>query len=274
MNALSQTDTSQKHGLGALAPIYSLFESRSLLSALFFSELKNSVRGATLHYFWWLLDPLLMMGVYTFVIDIVLKRGTDQYLLFLFCALLPWKAFSNTINHSVAVMRNSKAVITRIAFPKVVLPTSIVLSQMVYMCSGFFILIPLMIFYGVAPGIWLLFLPVLVLLQGLLTLAFAMLFSMFGAWFKDAGNFSSFLMQLWFFGSPTLYTMDQVPAHLRAALSMNPLVGLFSSYRAILMKGSAPDWWLLSITASFTLLLLLVSGAIFARLERQLPKVI
>lgn len=264
----------QRLNPGPFRTLYCLYTGRHLLKALFFSELKNSARGATLHYFWWLLDPFLMMGVYTFVIDIVLQRGTPQYLLFLFCALLPWKAFSNSLNHSVSVMRNSQAVITRVPFPKIVLPASIVLSQLVYMSSGFLILIPLMLYYGVAPTPWILLLPLLMLLQALLTLGCCMFMAMFGAWFKDAGNFTSFFMQLWFFASPTLYTLDQVPEHLRMPLSLNPLVGLWNGYRAILMKGCAPDGSLLMITITITVAVLILSATIFGRLERQLAKVL
>jgi ABC-type polysaccharide/polyol phosphate export permease len=233
-----------------------------------------SVRGATLHYFWWLLDPILMMGIYAFVIETVLKRGTDNYLLFLFCALLPWKAFSNSIDHSTRVLRNSKAVISRVAFPKIVLPTSIVLSQLVYMSSGLLILVPMMLIYGVPPSPWILLLPVLMLIQAILTLAVAMALSIFGAYFKDADHFSSFILQLWFFASPTLYTMDQVPDVYRQVLSFNPLVGLWSGYRSILMKGSAPDGHSLLITFVTSLLLFFMSATIFGRLEKQLAKVI
>ncbi|MDF1662952.1 MAG: ABC transporter permease [Planctomycetota bacterium] len=272
--SLALENPRQRPSNGPLNTLYSLYTGRHLLKALFLSELKNSARGATLHYFWWLLDPFLMMGVYTFVIDIVLQRGTPQYLLFLFCALLPWKAFSNSLNHSVSVMRNSQAVITRVPFPKMVLPASIVLSQLVYMSSGFLILIPLMLYYGVSPTAWILLLPLLMVLQALLTLGFCMFMAMFGAWFKDAGNFTSFLMQLWFFASPTLYTLDQVPEHLRLPLSFNPLVGLWNGYRAILMKGEAPDWTLLLITVAMTAAVLILSATLFGRLERQLAKVL
>ena len=266
--------TYQGTSIGPIQTLCSLYQGRHLLKALFISELKNSARGATLHYFWWLLDPFLMMGVYTFVIDIVLQRGTPQYLLFLFCALLPWKAFSNSLNHSVAVMRNSQAIITRVAFPKVVFPASIVLSQLVYMCSGFLILIPLMFFYGISPSFWLFFLPVIMILQATLTLSFAMILAMFGAWFKDAANFTSFFMQLWFFASPTLYTLDQVPEQYRFALSFNPLVGLWAAYRAVLMKGTAPDWSLLLTSVLITVTVLVFSSTVFGRLEPQLPKVL
>lgn len=265
---------SQKLISGPWTTLCSLYTGRHLLKALFLSELKNSARGATLHYFWWLLDPFLMMGVYTFVIDIVLQSGTPQYLLFLFCALLPWKAFSNSLNHSVHVMRNSQAVITRVPFPKAVLPASIVLSQLVYMSSGFLILFPLMLYYGVTLSPWLFLLPVLILIQAVLTFACCMTMSLFGAWFKDAGNFTSFFMQLWFFASPTLYTLDQVPEQWKGALSWNPLVGLWNGYRAILMKGEGPDGTLLALTIGITFTVLILSATLFGRLEKQLAKVL
>ena len=112
------------------------------------------------------------------------------------------------------------------------------------------------------------------LIQAILTLAVAMALSIFGAYFKDADHFSSFILQLWFFASPTLYTMDQVPDVYRQVLSFNPLVGLWSGYRSILMKGSAPDGHSLLITFVTSLLLFFMSATIFGRLEKQLAKVI
>lgn len=245
-----------------------------LLGALTRAHLKASVRGAALHYIWWLLDPLLMMAIYIFVVAVVLQRGGDRYPLFLFCALLPWKAISNSASHCVQVMRNSRPVLTRVAFPRAALPLSQVCAQMVYMVSGFIILVPLLLYYRCQPSLWWLCLPLLLVLQAALTAGLCLALSIFGAWFKDAENFVSFLLQLWFFGSPAIYSLEQVPEDLRRALVFNPLTGLFAAYRAVLMDGGPPPAGPLGIAVAITALLLVFGALLFRRCEGQLAKVV
>lgn len=251
-----------------------LYQGRELLSALVISELKLSVRGAALHYFWWLLDPLLMMAIYAFVIGLVLDRSRPHFLLFLFSALLPWKAFSNSLNHGVMVLRNSQNLINSVAFPRIVLPVTQVLIQLIYMASGLLVLAVFLLYDRITPTPWLLLLPALALIQFFLSTGVVVLLSLFGAWFKDAGNFVGFLNQIWFFASPTIYPLEQVPEFLRPYYPLNPMVGLIESYRAVLIQGQAPPWSILALSALSSLLIFLVSMAVFGRLERELPKVL
>ncbi|HOX45936.1 MAG TPA: ABC transporter permease [Myxococcota bacterium] len=254
-----------------------LWARRHLLGVLTVSNLKRQNKSSALGYLWWLLDPLLMTGVYYLVVAVLFHRrgGPEQpYLLFLLCGLLPWKAFSDSIGQSVLSIRGQASIVKAISFPKAVLPLAVVLSNTIYFLVALLVAIGLALYYGPEHGTWpsvyYLLLPVVVLLQVLVTAGLALLVAALGVLFLDTGNITGHLLRMWYFLSPGLYSLDMVPERYRPLFRLNPFAELMTAYRDILMHHRAPAWEDLGLAAGLGLAALLAGYLVFRRLEGRL----
>ncbi len=250
-----------------------LWRRRHLVRVLVTSNLKRQSRHSALGYLWWLIDPLLMTGVYYVVVSILFRRGGhDQpYILFLMCGLLPWKAFSDSVGQSVGAIKGSAGIIKAIPFPKAVLPISFVLSNLVFFAFGLVVLLLLSLAYGPQYGTWpgaaYLWLPLVLLVQLLFTCGVAFFVSTMGVLFSDTANITGHILRMWYFLSPGLYSLDQIPAGLRSWFRLNPFCGLMESYRAIVMNDSAPPMFELCIAAAISVVALVAGHWLFQARE-------
>lgn len=224
-----------------------LIERRHLLWVLVSSNLKRQTKNSALGYLWWFLDPLLMTAVYYLVVVVLFRRGghNQPFVLFLVCGLLPWKAFSNTVGQSIGSLRGSGGIIKSISFPKAVLPLSLVLSNTVYFLFALIVAMVIGLAYGSEHGTWpnlyYLMLPVVVFLQALFTAGLCMFLAVLGVFFVDIGNIMSHILRMWYFLSPGLYSVQQVPESFRPIFRLNPFSELMTSYRDIIMWGRMPS---------------------------------
>jgi ABC-type polysaccharide/polyol phosphate export permease len=225
----------------------SLLERRHLLWVLVSSNLKRQTKNSVLGYLWWFLDPLLMTAVYYLVVVVLFRHGgkNQPFVLFLLCGLLPWKAFSDSVGQSIGSLRGSSGIIKAISFPKAILPLSLVLSNTVYLFFAFIVAVGMGLYYGSEYGTWpnvyYLMLPVVVLLQVLFTAGLCMFLAVLGVYFVDIGNIMGHILRMWYFLSPGLYSMYQVPESLRPIFRLNPFCELMTSYRDILIRGQMPS---------------------------------
>jgi ABC-type polysaccharide/polyol phosphate export permease len=232
-----------------------LWDRRHLLRVLVTSNLKRQSRNSALGYLWWLIDPILMTGVYYVVVAVLFKRGAanQPYILFLMCGLLCWKAFSDSVNQSVASIKGAVGIIKAIPFPKVVLPLSLVLSNLVFFGCGLAVLVGLSLLYGSTYGTWpsaaYLWLPLVIAVQLLFTTGLCLAVAVIGVLFSDTSNITGHVLRMWYFLSPGLYSLSMIPERFRPWFRLNPFCGLMESYRAVVMDGTAPPWDDLGVAA-------------------------
>lgn len=223
-----------------------LLERRHLLWTLIGSNLKRQNKSSALGYLWWLFDPILMAGVYYIILVVLFQRGGQNrpVVLFLLCGLLPWKAFSQSVSQAIGTLRGSAGIIRAISFPKAVLPLSLVLSNAVYFIFALVVIVVLGIFYGSQYGTWpnvhYVFIPVVLLCQVLFTTGLALIMSVLGVLFLDTSNIMSHVMRMWYFLSPGLYSIHDVPESYRNIFRLNPMCEIMTSFRDILMYGRMP----------------------------------
>ena len=213
---------------------------RGLIQALVARELKARYRGSFLGFFWSFFNPLLLLGIYTFVFSTVLKgaRGTtDPYALFLFCGILPWTWFSSSLLESASVLIAGGNLIKKVLFPAEVLPIVTVLAGLVHFCLGLPILAAFLIYYRVP--VWpsdLLWFPVIVLIQLILTTGLALLVSALTVHFRDVRDLLANLLTLWFFATPIIYPIAEAPRRVRGLLNLNPFTHLAVAYQDVLFR--------------------------------------
>jgi ABC-type polysaccharide/polyol phosphate export permease len=223
-----------------------LWNRRHLLHVLVTSNIKRQNKNSSLGYLWWLLDPLMMTGVYFVLVALIFDRGgTNQpFILFLVCGLLPWKAFAESLGQSTNALRGATGIIKAISFPKAVLPLAQVSANTFYLLVALIVPIGLALLHapthGTWPTAWYLLLPVVIFIQALLSLGLCMFLSIAGLFFADLQNIIRHLTRMWYFLSPGLYSIELVPEQWQTLYRLNPMVGVFTSYRDIIMHGRMP----------------------------------
>jgi len=211
---------------------------RGLIQSLVARELKARYRGSVLGFFWSFFNPLLLLLVYTFVFVYVLPNrnpAAEPYALFFFCGILPWTWFSSSLTESSGVLISGGNLIKKVLFPAEILPIVSVLANMVHFFLGLPILAAFLLYYQrplqATEIVWF---PVIVLVQLVLTLGFALILSALTVHFRDIRDILSNLLTVWFFATPIIYPWFQAPEGTRRFLNFNPMTHLAVSYQEVL----------------------------------------
>ncbi len=249
-----------------------------LIRSLVSRELKARYRGSMLGFFWSFFNPLLLLIVYTIVFNYILPNRTletQPYALFLFCGLLPWTWFSSSLLEASNVIASGGNLIKKIIFPSEVLPVVSVLANMIHFLLGTPILVLFMIIYKVPFTPYLVFFPVIIIIQLILTLGFSLLISSLSVHFRDLRDILSNLLTLWFFSSPIIYPLtfttqqeeNFISEVFRRVLYINPLSYVMDGYHQAIFYGNMPDWRHLLTVFGGSLLSFFVGYFVFDRLR-------
>jgi lipopolysaccharide transport system permease protein len=243
---------------------------RELLYFLTWRDLKVRYKQTLIGITWVVLQPLLMTLVFTVFLGMFARVPSDgpPYPLFAYSGLLLWLFFSSTIGGTSNSLVGSANLITKIYFPRLIIPTAATAARLVDLVIGFIILIGLMIYYHSPIHRTIVMLPVIIAMISLLALAIGMWTSALNVKYRDVGVVMPVLIQLWMFASPIVYPSTLVPAKYRWLYNLNPLAAILEGFRACLF-GRQFDWPALSLTAAVILALLAYSAYEFRRMEKS-----
>lgn len=247
-----------------------LWAYRELLYFLTWRDVKVRYKQTELGVAWAIIQPLLTMLIFTIFFGRLAGVPSDNipYPIFAYAGLLPWTFFANAISNSGNSLVGSANLITKVYFPRMIIPGAAVAAGLVDFAIAFIILVLLMIYYEVALTLNILMFPVVVLLTTLLALGMGMWLSALNVKYRDVRFALPFLIQLWMFVSPVIYPASFVPARLRWVLSLNPLTGIIEAYRSALF-GLPFKWTALGLSAVITSILLIYSSYSFRRMEQS-----
>lgn len=254
----------------ALPQLRALWEYRELLYFLVWRDLKVRYKQTALGVTWVLLQPVVSMGVFSVLFGLLLSvpSGEVPYPLFSYTALLPWNYFASSLRMSSTSLVNSASLVSKVYFPRLIIPMSGVLSGLVDFGIAFLVLIGLMVWYGVVPTPAVLLLPLFLLLAMGTALAFGMWLSALNVRYRDINYLIPFLIQVWMYLTPVIYGTTLVPERYRFLLSLNPMTGVVEGFRWALLGNqladARPPGALFAVSIAITLLVL-VSGAIYFR---------
>lgn len=262
-------------GRWAALNLRDLWAYRELLYFLAWRDVKVRYKQTLLGVAWVVIQPLLPMLVFTFIFGRVVRVPSDgiPYHLFAFAGLVPWMFFSGSITRSGNSLVGSSNLITKVYFPRLVIPIAAVVAALLDFAIGFGLLAALIAWHGVAPSWQLLLLPVLVLLTGMLALGIGMWASALNVKYRDVGYVLPFLVQLGMFMTPIIYPTSIIPERWRWLLDLNPMSGIIEGYRASLF-GRPIDWATLAISTGITLVLLVWAAYVFRRMEKEFADVV
>lgn len=248
-------------------------ERKDLLKQLVMSKLVASQKDMLLGYVWWILDPLLLMLVYWFLVGIIFKRGGPDYPLFVLCGLVPFRAFAVSFSQSVTSIAGKFGLISQINFPRVFLPLSDVLSNHVKLIFGFLVVIVTALVFCIRIDHRILLLLIPFVMQILLVSGLAMFTSVLGVYFRDLQNLVQFLMRIFLYFSPVLYSVERIPERFRDLyFILNPIAPLLVTYRAVIMQNKALDYHLVGISAGHAIVFVLAGYVFFVFHDKKLLK--
>src|SRR5688572_10855238 len=248
---------------------------RGLIQSMVARELKARYRGSVLGFFWSFFNPLLLLLVYTFVFTYVMQAAHDPrvepYALFMFCGILPWTWFSSSLTEASGVLISGGNLIKKVLFPAEILPIVTVLANMVHYFFGLVILAGFLIWYQRPLNpVELAVFPLVVLVQLILTAAFALLLSALTVHFRDIRDILSNLLTFWFFATPIIYPYFLFPEETWQSqlLKLNPFTHLAITYQEILFfEGPVGHLKLLLVLGVLSVLFFLFAYFVFDRLR-------
>ena len=261
-------------------PLFELPRRWTLVESLVRRELAARYRGSVLGLVWALVTPTVMIAIYTFIFAGVFgarfgQRGTAwDYALYLYCGLLPWTAFSESVQQAAQVIVTHANLVKRVVFPLEALPVAQVLAALVTQACGTLVLLVAALVIQRDLHATLFWWPVLIVPQLLLTLGVAWLVASLGVFLRDTGQALSLLLVAWMFLTPIIYPEAAIPARYQPLINANPLTSLVRSYRRVLLEGAPPDWRGLLYFTLFAVVVFLCGYWWFARTRRSFADVI
>lgn len=245
-----------------------------LLSLLIKKEVTLKHKRTVLGILWSLINPLLMTAVLFFAFKIIMRFGMDDYTFFLLSALFPWTWFSSSISMSGRTLIGNVNLIKRVNFPRHFLVIATVMGQFVNFIFCIPILVGFAYFYKKSPGInWLIGIPILILIQSMLTIGLSLVISMVNAYFRDMEYLIGVLLNMLWWLTPILYPLETIPETYRVYFSFNPLAYLIASWRDLFMSNTI-DWGRMGLSFSTSLVFLSVGIILFQRLGKRLDEVL
>ncbi len=253
-----------------------LWTYRELFYFLTWRDIKVRYKQTALGVVWVILQPLAMMIVFTLFFGKLAKIPSEglPYPVFAYAALLPWQLFSRAIVESSGSLVADQRLITRVYFPRMIVPTATVLAAMVDFFVASILLVGLMLWYGIGPSIHAVWLPVFIGLMLITALGIGLWLSALNVQYRDVRYAVPFLSQFLLFLTPVVYPSSMVPDQWRILFSLNPMAGVVEGFRWSLLGAGTPPGLPLAVSAAISLALFLGGALFFRRLERSFADVV
>lgn len=253
-----------------------LWAYRELLYFLIWRDIKVRYKQTVLGAAWAIIQPFFMMLVFSLFFGRLAGVPSDgiPYPIFTFCALLPWQLFAQALAESSNSLVANERLITKVYFPRLVVPIAAVLGGLVDFAIAFVVLLAMMAYYGIVPGMAVLFLPLFILLAVMTALGVGLWLSALNVQYRDVRYTLTFLTQFWMFITPVAYPSSIVPVKWRALYGLNPMAGVVEGFRwALLGKTEAPGP-LLAVSVVAVIVILIGGLYYFRRMEETFADIV
>jgi len=261
--------------------IKEIYRQRFLLWGFIRSDLRNRYGASFLGFFWSVINPLLLILLYTLVFGYILEvnvggnAGTINYGLFLFSGMLPWLAISDATQRSSQVILENRDLVKQVNFPKALLPLRCVIGAFIHELIALCVFLIILVLLKKPPSIFMVCLLVAIWpLQLFFTLGISLIVSSSTVFYKDVRELTGAVLILWFFATPIIFPMSLIPETIRIFFFSNPLTWLINLYRAALLGDVVPEFYGFAYFSLFTVFILLVGWMLFSRLSRDFADLI
>ncbi len=266
----------RKQQTGISLQLTELYEYYELIYFLIWRDIKVRYKQTALGVVWVILQPFLTMVVFTIFFGNLAKIPSDgvPYPIFSFTALVPWQLFANALGNSSNSLVNSRDLITKVYFPRLIIPFSSILSGLLDFAIALVVLLLMMLYYGIVPTSAVFLLPLFIILAITTALAVSLWLSALNVMYRDVRYTIPFMTQFWLFLTPIAYPSSLVPEKWRMLYGLNPMAGVVEGFRWALLGKSDQDWSLV-VVSSIVVVALLAGGFIyFRRMEKNFADVV
>lgn len=253
--------------------INEILKRKDLLIYLVKSGLKAEHRNSYLGYFWWLLDPLLNVLVYYFLIGIILGGGGDNFAVYLVIGLVAWRWMNTTVNSSARAIMKYSSIINQVYLPKSIFPLSMSFTQTYNFVFGLVVVAVFLAFSGIMPGWQIIYLPLIILVQMLFLLAISLFVAYICVFVRDIDNILSHILRIFFYASPIIWEGGRLRnTEYSWVVDINPVAIIIDSYRAVLMWQANPHFTGLFIIGTASLAAIAAMIYYYSRNEHKIIK--
>ncbi len=258
------------------ANLLELYQARELLYMWTRREVLARYKQSMLGAGWAILQPLAMMLVYVVVFTTIVKVDTGgiPYPIFAYTALVPWTFFSSAISTGVPSLVTNMGLVTKIYFPREVLPMANIGARLVDFLWASLLLVAMLILYHAPLTLNLLWLPLLLLIQIVLTVGVVLFAAALNVSYRDVGQLIPLIVQIWLYASPVIYSVESVPVQYQTLYYLNPMAGLIGGYRSVLLLGQPPDATGLVLATIVSLIACVIGYVYFKKVESTFADII
>jgi ABC-2 type transport system permease protein len=251
-----------------------IYKFREMIKSWTKKELRTRYKGSFLGFLWTFVNPLLQLIVYSLIFPFIMRINQENYAMFLFVALIPWNLFTNALQGGCGLIVYNSSMVTKVYFPREVLPLSYTLSGMMNMVFSYMIVFPMLFIFRI-PFTWnLLWLPVLLISQGILCLGITLLVSSINVYFRDLEYLISVGIMALYFMTPIMYDISGIPSKLQRILYFNPMTGFILLYRDITYYGNPLNFKLYAFSLGYSIIILLIGYYTFLKLQRKFTEIL
>ena len=253
-----------------------LIPYKDLLIIFIWREFRVRYRNSLIGILWAILQPLSLMLLFTFIFTYVLKLSVGDYprAIFFYSALLPWTFFASSLNYSVTSISSNHRLITRIYFPREVLPISGIVVAFIDLLIASTLFLVLLFLYKIPLTLTVFWILPLIVLLFIFTLSVSLIFSSVNVYYRDVALLSRFILQLLFFSSPILYSVDKLSLKLKLILFLNPLTFIIENIRRVVVEGRNVVVWQLIFVSVIVILFYIFAHRLFTKIEKDIADVI
>jgi len=254
--------------------INEIVRRKDLLLYLTTSGLKAEHRNSLLGYIWWMLDPLLGVVVYYFLVVIVLGRGGEGYGPFLVVGLVVFRSITSTLSSSAKSITKQAGIISQVYLPKAIFPIGSSLTQLINFCFGLLVIALFLVFFQITPGAAVLWLPFLLVIQLLFMVAASLLIGYICVFVRDIENLLTHVNRLLRYGSPVIWEARMLPEGYEWVANLSPLTPFLNSYRNIILHNTGPEISNLLFMMGISVAVIVYMLFFYSRNEHKIIKVL
>lgn len=248
--------------------IKELYNYRQLLKSNVRKEIRGKYKGSFLGVLWSFVNPLLTTLVYAIVFPFLLKGAQEHYTTFIVIAILPWNWFTTIIAQGTSTILGNGNILKKVYFPREILPISINVSGLINFLISCLIICIFLIFSGIGFSWYIIFLPIIVLIQFILLQGIIFITGSINVYIRDLEYIINFFISMLFYATPVLYSMSMFPKKIQSILRLNPMTTIIESYRDIFFYKQMPNLTNLGLVFILSLVILFVGIKIFKKLEK------
>ena len=258
-----------------LQDFYELFEYWDFFYILVWKDIKTRYAQSVLGIGWAILQPLVNMVIFTLIFGKLAKVGSDgvPYSIFSYVALVPWTYFSSTLSESINSLMSFSKIMSKVYFPRLIIPIAPIFSRLVDFMISFFILFLMMFYFSFSININFIFIPFLVIIMMLTSSGLGMLLTSLAIQYRDIKYLSGFLIQILIYLAPVVYSIKLIPQDYLYFYGLFPMVGVIEGFRSILLQTNSMPWELVFIGFISSTVLFIIGAFYFKNMEKYFADV-